>query len=98
MYGHFTPAFKAPCSPASTTNTVCPSHQREGPDATDRHGDQAGVPPARRRPAVPGLPHGPGRPGPGAQREAGMAIPVTPQRLGELLRPRSVALVGAADK
>ena len=27
-----------------------------------------------------------------------MTIPVTPQRLGTLLRPRSVALVGAADK
>ena len=30
--------------------------------------------------------------------EAGMTIQVTPQRLGTLLRPRSVALVGAADK
>ena len=27
-----------------------------------------------------------------------MTIQVTPQRLGTLLRPRSVALVGAADK
>ena len=34
----------------------------------------------------------------GARREAGMTIQVTPQRLGTLLRPRSVALVGAADK
>src|SRR4029077_682593 len=46
----------------------------------------------------PGVHRRAGRHGQGAQREAGMTIQVTPQRLGTLLRPRSVALVGAADK
>jgi acyl-CoA synthetase (NDP forming) len=34
----------------------------------------------------------------GKARGAGVTVPVTPQRLGSLLRPRSVALVGASDK
>src|SRR6266699_3260203 len=32
------------------------------------------------------------------QREASMTVSITVQRLGSLLRPRSVALVGASDK